>query len=152
LWPLEISGTLLLHCKRLKVAFFDHSLKTLLQFEILAMAPRAPIISTGSEIGGGSTNWELDIMFSMEFSFSSMTMCGRMMMPEGGEVELMWHNIPDHDPQAIKKLVPSTILPSTQSTGFNSPQKIYPRPLTPSGGSTANGIQRTSCGSRWSAS
>ena len=27
----------------------------------------------------------------------------------GGEVEVMWHKISDHDPQAIKKLVPSTI-------------------------------------------
>jgi hypothetical protein len=54
-----------------KVAFFDHFLKTLLQFGILAMAPRAPIISTGSEIGGESTNWELDVMFAMEFSFQA---------------------------------------------------------------------------------
>jgi hypothetical protein len=44
----------------------------------------------------------------------------------GSKVELMWHNISDHDPQEIKKVVPSTILPSTQSTGFASPQKIYP--------------------------
>jgi hypothetical protein len=31
----------------------------------------------------------------------------------------------DHDPQE-KKLVPSTILPSMQLTGFAFPQKIYP--------------------------
>jgi hypothetical protein len=44
----------------------------------------------------------------------------------GGKVELIWHDISDHDPREIKKLVPSTKLPSTQSTSFTSPQKTYP--------------------------